>query len=74
MAYRFISENQGRFTVREIAGLLGVSNSVWCRWAKSGVPVRRSEADAGLLDLIRRIQERRHYRYGSPRVREGGKP
>ncbi|MDR2071544.1 MAG: IS3 family transposase [Treponema sp.] len=39
-------------------------------WAKYGVSVRRSEADAGLVDLIRRIQERRHYRYGSPRVRE----
>jgi transposase InsO family protein len=30
----------------------------------------RMDGDGELIDLIRRIQERHHYRYGSPRVRE----
>jgi hypothetical protein len=30
----------------------------------------KKEGDGELIDLIRRIQERHHYRYGSPRVRE----
>ncbi|MDR0375332.1 MAG: IS3 family transposase [Treponema sp.] len=31
---------------------------------------RRSKADAELEGLIRRIQEKRHSRYGSPRVKK----
>ncbi|MDR2740868.1 MAG: IS3 family transposase [Treponema sp.] len=30
----------------------------------------RKRADGELAELIRRIQEQHHYRYGSPRVRE----
>jgi hypothetical protein len=30
----------------------------------------KKEGDKELIDLIRRIQERHHYRYGSSRVRE----
>jgi transposase InsO family protein len=30
----------------------------------------KKEGDGELIDLIRRIQEQHHYRYGSPRVRE----
>jgi putative transposase len=30
----------------------------------------RKEGDGELVDLIRRIQEQHHYRYGSPRMRE----
>jgi transposase InsO family protein len=62
--------NRERYTVREMAGLFGVSNSAYYRWAKYGVSENRKEADAELVDLIRRIQQRHHYRYGSPRVRE----
>jgi hypothetical protein len=69
-AYRFIQQNRERYAVREMAGLLGVScNALVPMGQVRGVP-GRSEADAaGLVDLIRRIQERHHYRYGSPRVR-----
>jgi transposase InsO family protein len=70
MAYRFMNENQGRYTVREMAELFGVSCGAYYRWAKYGVSERRKEADAELVDLIRLIQEKHHYRYGSPRVRE----
>jgi transposase InsO family protein len=70
MVYRFMRENQGRYTVREMVELFGVSCSAYYRWAKYGVSERRKEADAELVDLIRRIQERDHYRYGSPRVKE----
>jgi transposase InsO family protein len=70
MVYRFIQENQDRFTVREMAALFGVSCSAYYKWAKYGVSQRRREADACLADLIRRIQEKHHYRYGIPRVKE----
>jgi transposase InsO family protein len=46
------------------------SSSAYYRWATYGVSPRRREADTFLVDLIHRIQERHHYRYGSPRVRE----
>jgi transposase InsO family protein len=53
-----------------MAGLFGVSCSAYYRWAKYGVSERRDKIDAELVDLIRQIQERHHYRYGSPRVWE----
>jgi transposase InsO family protein len=53
-----------------MAALFGVSCGAYYRWAKYGVSERRKEADAELADLIRRIQEKHHYRYGSPRVKE----
>jgi hypothetical protein len=49
--------------------VLGAGSSAYYRWATYGVSPRRREADAELVDLIRRIQEEHHYRYGSPRVR-----
>jgi transposase len=59
-AYRFIPQNRAWYAVREMAGLLGVSSSAYYRWAKYGVSPRWNEADAGLVDLIHRIQERHH--------------
>jgi transposase InsO family protein len=70
MVYRFMSENRGRYTVREMAKLFGVSCSAYYRWAKYGVSGKRKEEEEKLVDLIRKIQENHHYRYGSPRVRE----
>jgi transposase InsO family protein len=70
MAYRFMRENQGRYTVREMAELFGVSCGAYYRWAKYGVSQKRREADAEMVRLIRQIQEQHHYRYGSPRVKE----
>jgi transposase InsO family protein len=63
MAYRFMQEHKGRYSVRGVRrGLL--------RWARNGVSERRSLRDAFLLRLIRELQRRHHNRYGSPRVLE----
>ncbi|MDR1445687.1 MAG: IS3 family transposase, partial [Treponema sp.] len=65
-----MSENRGRYTVREMAGLLGVSCSAYYTWAKKDTASGREEEDAELVRLIREIVEQHHWRYGSPRVRE----
>jgi transposase InsO family protein len=70
MVYRLMRENRGWYTIRKMAELLGVSWSAYYRRAKYGVSEWRKEADAELVRLIRQIQERHHYRYGSPRMRE----
>jgi hypothetical protein len=54
MVYRFIQENQDRFTVREMAALFGVSCSAYYTWAKYGVSERRREADACLFAEYKR--------------------
>jgi hypothetical protein len=70
MVYRFMSEHRDEWTIREMAGVFGVSSSAYYKWVKKGVFGGRKEADAELVELIRRIQEQHHSRYGSPRVRE----
>jgi transposase InsO family protein len=70
MVYQFMRENQGQYTIREMAGIFGVSCSAYYKWAKRGVSSRREEEDAELVRLIREIVENHHYRYGSVRVRE----
>jgi transposase InsO family protein len=70
MAYKFMREHRNEYAVRETAGIFGVSGSACCRWMKKGVCGRRQEGDAELADMIRRMQKRHHYQYGSPRVRE----
>ena len=70
MAYRFMQANQGRYTIREMAGLFGVSGGAYYRWAKHGVSERRKPRDAGLIRLIREIRRKHHNRRGGPRVRE----
>ncbi|GHU81066.1 hypothetical protein FACS189468_2710 [Spirochaetia bacterium] len=70
MAYRFMKENRRRYTIREMAGLFGVSSGAYYKWAKHGVSERRGQEDAALLRLIRDIVFKHHRRYGSPRVRE----
>jgi len=70
MAYRFIKANQGRYTIKEMAGLFGVSRGAYYQWARNGVSQRKAIADAELLRLIREIAARHHRRYGSPRVRQ----
>jgi transposase InsO family protein len=69
MAYRFMKANKGRYAVKKMAGLFGVSRGAYYKWAKNGVARRRKEADAELLALIREIAARHRRRYGSPRVR-----
>jgi transposase InsO family protein len=65
-----MSEHRDEYTIREMAGVLGVSSSAYYKWAKKGEAGVRKEGDGELADLIVRIQEQHHYRYGSPRVRE----
>jgi hypothetical protein len=74
MAYRFMQANKDRYPVREMAGLLGVTSGAYYKWRKNGVSERRDKRDAELLRLIREIQHTHYDRYGSPRVRETGKP
>jgi transposase InsO family protein len=70
MAYRFMRSNRGRYTVREMAGIFGVSSSAYYRWVKHGVSGRRREADGEVVELIQGIQKEHYGRYGVPRVRE----
>jgi transposase InsO family protein len=69
-AYRFIQENSGLYSVREMAGLLGVSRGAYYKWLKDGCPGRDKNPDAWLINLIRKIAVRHHRRYGLLRVRK----
>jgi transposase InsO family protein len=70
MAYQFMQKNLGKYTIREMAGLFGVTRGAYYQWVKNGVSLWRKKNDAELIRLIREIQEKHHRRYGSPRVRE----
>ena len=70
MVYQFMKSNQGQYTIKEMAEILGVSRSAYYQWAKRGVSQRRLQADEELVRLIREIVFRHHRRYGSPRVRQ----
>jgi transposase InsO family protein len=70
MAYRFMQASKGRYTIREMAGLFGVSSGAYYKWVKHGLSEQRNLRDARLIPLIREIQRKHHHRYGSPRVRE----
>jgi transposase InsO family protein len=65
-----MGEHREEYTIREMAEVLGVSSSAYYQWAKKEASVVNKEGDEELIDLIRRIQEQHHYRYGSPRARE----
>ena len=67
--YRFIKANLNRYTVTEMAAILGVSRSAYYRWCRHGVFRQRWAADAEIVRLIREIASRHRHRYGSPRVR-----
>ena len=65
-----MKKNQGKYTVREMSGVFGVSRSAYYKWTQTGVSQRRQQADEELVDLIKKITEKHHRRYGSPRVRQ----
>jgi hypothetical protein len=65
MVYRFMSEHRDDYTVREKDVSIGVGSNAYYKWAKKGVSGVRKGGDAEPADLIRRIQEQHHYRYGS---------
>ena len=69
MAYQFMKANKGRYAVKGMAVLLGVSRTAYYQWARNGVSQRREAADAELLRLIREIVTTHRRRYESPRVR-----
>jgi len=70
MVYRFIQENKGEFTVKEMTGLLGVSREAYYQWTRRGFSNRQLEEDAELLGLIREIVKTHKRRYGIIRVRK----
>jgi len=70
MAYQFIQGNRGRYSVREMTGLFGVSRGAYYQWLKAGCPRRDSNPDAELIELIRTIVLKHHRRYGILRVRK----
>jgi putative transposase len=63
----FVDGERGRFGVEPICRTLGVSASAYYRRA-SGERSARTVEDDRLLGLIRRIQERNYYAYGSWRM------
>jgi transposase InsO family protein len=69
MAYQFMQANKNRYSIKEMAVLFGVNRSAYYKWSKYGVSQRRLKADSELLELIKDIVKKHHYRYGSPRVR-----
>ena len=69
MAYRFIQENIGLYSVREMTGLFGVSRGAYYKWFKEGCPSRNKNPDTGLINLIREIVINHRRRYGILRVR-----
>ena len=69
-AYRFIQENMGWYTVREMAWLLGVSRGAYYKWHKAGCPNYDGDPDAELVELIRQIAKKHRWRYGILRVRK----
>jgi len=64
-----MKENHGRYTVKEMAGLFGVSRSAYYKWLKSGLTKPQDEPDAEITRLIREIVLNHNYRYGNPRVK-----
>ena len=69
-AYRFIQENLGKYSVREMTGLFGVSRGAYYKWLKAGCPNRDKNPDIELIKLIREIVLRHCRRYGILRVRK----
>jgi len=69
MAYQFIQTNKNRYTVKEMAGLFGVSRSAYYKWTKTRFPDSHEDPDAELVRLIKEIVLKHNYRYGNPRVK-----
>jgi hypothetical protein len=53
MVYRFMSERRGEYTIREMAGVFGVSSSAYYKRAKRETSGVKKEGDGELIDLIR---------------------
>jgi putative transposase len=62
-----MSANQASFPIATMARVLGVSTAGYYAWA-GRPPSARAEADAALLERVRRIHATSRETYGSPRV------
>jgi transposase InsO family protein len=69
-AYRFIQENLGEYSVREMAALFVVIRGAYYKWFKAGCPNRDKNPDLQLIELIREIVFKHYRRYGILRVRK----
>ena len=67
MKYWFIREHHQPHSVEKMAKTLKVSRSGYYKWLNRSSSERKQENEE-LIDQIKAIQERAHYRYGSPRV------
>jgi len=69
-AYHFIQENLGKYSVREMTGLFGVSRVAYYKWVKAGCQNGDKNPNSELIGLIREIVLKHHHRYGILRVRK----
>ena len=67
MKFSFMAEHQGIHSVEKMARTFGVSRSGYYAWRRRARS-RREVGDAALAHEIWLVQEKVHYRYGSPRV------
>ena len=67
MKYRFIDEQRRYHCVGKMAATLGVSRAGYYAWKKRPQSARRRR-EALLVELIKAMQKRVRYRYGSPRI------
>lgn len=67
MKYRFIEEQRRYHRVGKMAAVLGVSRAGYYAWKKRPQSAR-GRKEAMLVELIKAIQKRARYRYGSPRI------
>jgi transcriptional regulator with XRE-family HTH domain len=65
-----MKENRERYTIREMAGIFGVTSDAYYKWARDEVSRWKRQADAELVGLIREIVIHHEWRYGSTRVWE----
>jgi len=64
-----MKEHKERYSVKKMAGTLGVSRSGYYAWERRK-PSRHEREDQELAELIKRIFDEHYSRYGSPRVWE----
>ncbi len=69
MKYRFIDEQRGTHGVEKMAEVLAVSRSGYYAWVERPQS-ERDRANRELAQHIRRIQDQKRHRYGTPRVTE----
>ena len=69
MKYRFIFENRGSFRLGKMCQILEVSRSGYHKYLRNKMSRRRLE-NMLIAEEIKKIYEKKHGRYGSPRIYE----